>query len=199
MEKRRLRITLLTFLLIALSAYPIFGSYAPAEKDGLKLGNRLQSLDREIEEALSLRMETARKVEEYLYWGGFLGAVNSALTKQEIYQIGKSITNWGKLYGLSPQLITAVIITESSGRPFAVSPKGAVGLMQVMPFWKEKLDIKGDLFSIDTNIMVGCYILSDNIRKWGYKEGILRYYRGGGISDDGYFVKVQNAIGRLAG
>jgi soluble lytic murein transglycosylase-like protein len=34
-----------------------------------------------------------------------------------------------------PQLVLAVIDVESAFDPFAVSYAGAVGLMQVMPFW----------------------------------------------------------------
>ncbi len=39
----------------------------------------------------------------------------------------------GGMYGIDPDLLEAVAIVESSGRPDAVSPKGAVGLMQLMP------------------------------------------------------------------
>ena len=35
-------------------------------------------------------------------------------------------------YGLDPELVTAVVIVESNARPWVVSRKGAVGLMQLM-------------------------------------------------------------------
>ncbi len=39
----------------------------------------------------------------------------------------------GTMYGLDPELLEAVAEVESSGRSDAVSPKGAIGLMQLMP------------------------------------------------------------------
>jgi soluble lytic murein transglycosylase-like protein len=39
----------------------------------------------------------------------------------------------GAMYDLDPELLEAVSEVESSGAPNAVSPKGAIGLMQLMP------------------------------------------------------------------
>src|SRR6516162_11020580 len=39
----------------------------------------------------------------------------------------------GEMYDLDPELLEAVAEVESSGAPNAVSPKGAIGLMQLMP------------------------------------------------------------------
>src|SRR5262244_2884442 len=39
----------------------------------------------------------------------------------------------GAMYDLDPELLEAVAEVESSGTPNAVSPKGAIGLMQLMP------------------------------------------------------------------
>ncbi|MBI1911779.1 MAG: lytic transglycosylase domain-containing protein [Deltaproteobacteria bacterium] len=164
-----------------------------------EISERLKTLDEQLENAKNLRVDALRNMEEALLWGSHLASVNPDLTTQEIYQIGRAIVNYSELYNLSPSLIVAVIKVESHGKLKAVSPRGARGLMQVMPLWRQELGIKDDLFSIDTNIKAGCFILSYNIAKWGYKEGILRYYRGSGPSDDGYFVKVQRAMSGLAG
>lgn len=136
---------------------------------------------------------------DYIYWGAHLQSMNPSLSPGEVYDIGRAIVRYSRAYRLPPGLIVAVIKVESSGRLDAISPKGAVGLMQVMPWWPKELGIKGDLSSVDTNIRIGAQILAENIKKWGHKEGILRYYRGGGLSDDGYFVRVQMAMDGLAG
>ncbi len=61
---------------------------------------------------------------------------------------------------LPPELILAVIETESNFDHFAISVVGAIGLMQVMPFWKKEIGRPDDnLFHIDTNLRYGCTIL----------------------------------------
>jgi len=61
---------------------------------------------------------------------------------------------------IPPGLIMAIIDIESSFNRYAVSYAGAVGLMQVMPFWPEKLGMKRyELTRSAPNIRMGCAIL----------------------------------------
>ena len=62
--------------------------------------------------------------------------------------------------GLPPELILAVIEVESNFDRYAISVVGALGLMQVMPFWLEEIGRPDDnLLHIDTNLRYGCTIL----------------------------------------
>jgi len=61
---------------------------------------------------------------------------------------------------LPPGLVMAVIDVESRFDRWAVSNAGAVGLMQVMPFWPEKLGMhRYELVHVAPNIRMGCAIL----------------------------------------
>ena len=61
---------------------------------------------------------------------------------------------------LPPGLVMALIAVESRFDRWAVSSAGAVGLMQVMPFWPEKLGMqRSELVHVAPNIHMGCAIL----------------------------------------
>ena len=60
---------------------------------------------------------------------------------------------------LPPGLVMAIVDAESSFNRWAVSGAGAVGLMQVMPFWPEQLGMRRyQLVKVVENIRMGCAI-----------------------------------------
>jgi len=62
--------------------------------------------------------------------------------------------------GLQPELVLALIEVESDFDEFAISVSGARGLMQVMPFWLNEINLSDkNLFKIHTNLRMGCTIL----------------------------------------
>lgn len=68
--------------------------------------------------------------------GLILGALelNVYVEKQEYrLEYPALIQQYSREYSLDPYLVAAVIHCESGNRPEAESPKGAVGLMQIMP------------------------------------------------------------------
>ena len=68
--------------------------------------------------------------------------------------------------GLRPELVLALIHAESHFDRFAISPAGAQGMMQIMPFWKAELGRPQDnLTDNATNLRYGCTILSFYLRK----------------------------------
>ncbi len=62
--------------------------------------------------------------------------------------------------GLDPQLVIGVMHHESGFRKYAISPAGARGYMQVMPFWVKLIGLPDQsLFALRTNLRYGCTIL----------------------------------------
>lgn len=81
---------------------------------------------------------------------------------------------------LDPALVLAVIHVESRFDRLAISYAGAVGYMQIMPFWLEELGQKGsNLFRSEVNLRMGCTILRFYLdREAGQVEGALARYNG---------------------
>jgi soluble lytic murein transglycosylase-like protein len=66
---------------------------------------------------------------------------------------------------LPPGLVMGVIEVESRFDRYAVSSAAAVGLMQVMPFWPERMGMRRfELVRIAPNIRMGCAILRFYLR-----------------------------------
>jgi soluble lytic murein transglycosylase-like protein len=77
-----------------------------------------------------------------------------------------------------PQLVLAVIDVESAFDPFAVSSAGAVGLMQVMPFWPRQLGLSNkDLIDVELNVRMGASILAYYLERerGDYRRALARY------------------------
>ena len=73
---------------------------------------------------------------------------------------------------LPPELVLAVIEVESNFDRYAISVAGALGLMQVMPFWRDEIGRPDDnLIRLDTNLRYGCTILKFYLNK---EDGDLR-------------------------
>lgn len=80
-----------------------------------------------------------------------------------------------KRQGLDPALVRAVVAVESAYEPEAVSPKGAIGLMQVIPATAERYGLAPDprrtlaqkLKDPATNVRIGTRYLSDLIERFG--------------------------------
>jgi len=79
---------------------------------------------------------------------------------------------------LPPGLVMAMIDVESRFNRYAVSSAGAVGLMQVMPFWPEQLGMRRfELTHIGPNIRMGCAIFRHylQIENKNVQKALARY------------------------
>jgi soluble lytic murein transglycosylase-like protein len=100
---------------------------------------------------------------KYLRW---LGAMSHKLKARksdwdERREFLQTVWYESRRAGLDTGLVMGLIQVESAFRKFAVSPAGARGYMQVMPFWTRLIG-NGDpssLFHMQTNLRFGCVIL----------------------------------------
>jgi soluble lytic murein transglycosylase-like protein len=101
--------------------------------------------------------------QRYLRWldatsGRLKARLPDGQTRREFLE-----TVWyeAKRAGLEPALVLGLIQVESAFHKYAISPVGAQGYMQVMPFWTRVIG-DGDrfkLFQMQTNLRYGCSIL----------------------------------------
>lgn len=104
---------------------------------------------------------------------------------------------------LDPLLILAVMAIESGLNPFAESPVGAQGLMQVMSkIHHEKFqDMGGTQAALNpvANIRVGSLILKEYVKRGGSVEAGLKTYVGAAAfeTDQGYGSRVMNEYQKL--
>jgi soluble lytic murein transglycosylase-like protein len=121
---------------------------------------------------------------------------------------GKFIRNAAERHSLDPELIKAVIKVESSFNPFAISEKGAKGLMQLMPATAEEMEVEAP-FDAEENIMGGSRYLRQMLNLFdgdlelglaAYNAGPNRVLANGSIPNipetEQYVKKVLRVYGR---
>jgi soluble lytic murein transglycosylase-like protein len=87
-------------------------------------------------------------------------------------------------YNVAPNLIDAVIRQESGGNPCAVSEKGAMGLMQLMPATATQMGASHP-FDVDQNVSAGTRLLADLMQRYhGDLNRVLGAYNAGTVAVD---------------
>jgi soluble lytic murein transglycosylase-like protein len=97
-------------------------------------------------------------------------------------RIGDFVAEASRRFSISPSWIRAVMRVESLGDPLAVSPKGAMGLMQIMPdTWsalRSRYGLGADPYDAHDNIMAGAAYLREMHDRYG-ERGFLAAYNAG--------------------
>ena len=135
----------------------------------------------------------------------------------EIGELSQLIYKYSKRYKFEPGLIISILRVESGFQQDAVSPKGAIGLMQLMPdtagWLAQRIGVQiedtDDVFEPDVNLHLGVYYLN-YLRKLyagDMKKVLVAYNRGPGSVDEviheggelilGYYHKVRRNFARL--
>ena len=150
------------FMLFAALFSP--GAEAQVQVKVLEDGTKLISNENQVQRA---RRTSARLV-----------AVPSA-------QIHRLIDHHARRQGLSPRLVQAVVQVESGYNPRALSNKGAMGLMQLMPQTARELRV-ADPYDPDQNIRGGTTYLRKMMGRFGDLERALAAYNAGPTAVEKY-------------
>jgi soluble lytic murein transglycosylase-like protein len=84
--------------------------------------------------------------------------------------------------GINPSVVRALMKVESGGKSYAISPKGAIGLMQIMPANHKRCGLSSPalLFRDEHNVKCGVQILAEELRaQGGNLTRALEAYNGG--------------------
>jgi soluble lytic murein transglycosylase-like protein len=136
-----------------------------------------QTPDPELREALRVAASAADSFDDRFDAAVWLTDMSRRLERQvsdpdERMRILTRVHHEATIAGLEPELVLAVIETESNFDTYAVSVAGALGLMQIMPFWRDEIGRPDDnLIHLETNLRYGCTILSFYLDK---ENGDLR-------------------------
>jgi membrane-bound lytic murein transglycosylase B len=116
-------------------------------------------------------------------------SANASDAIKPVDPIAASIAEASQRFGIPAPWLRAVIRAESAGDPHAVSPKGAMGLMQIMPeTWaslRHRYGLGPDPFDAHDNILAGAAYLRELHDRYG-APGFLAAYDAGPARYDTY-------------
>lgn len=106
---------------------------------------------------------------------------SSGVSDQRLDQI---VREAAERHDLDPALVKAVISTESGWNPYAVSPKGAMGLMQLIPATAERFGV-GNPYDPAQNVEGGTAYLKELLDRYhgNLRKSLAAYNAGPGAVD----------------
>jgi soluble lytic murein transglycosylase-like protein len=133
---------------------------------------------------LSDRARSGATVHTYAVTGADSVRATVAVPIEKSRAYDHLITEHARRHGVRPELVRAVIQVESAFNPAAVSPKGAMGLMQLMPGTAQLLNV-GNPFDPAQNIRGGVEYLRGLLDRYDQNEelALAAYNAGPGAVD----------------
>lgn len=111
-------------------------------------------------------------------------AASGASNRLSAARLEELVQSTAARHGVNPNLVRAVIETESGGNPSAVSRKGAVGLMQLMPTTALELGVR-NMYSAAENLEAGVRYLHTLLDRYNgdLDRALAAYNAGAGAVD----------------
>ncbi len=115
-----------------------------------------------------------------MLWAGAASAAPPPISEPP--ELTQAVNEASLRFAVPADWIRAVIKVESCGNPNAVSPKGAMGLMQIMPVtWgplRRRYHLGADPFEVHDNVVAGTALLRELYDRFG-ASGFLAAYNAG--------------------
>lgn len=130
----------------------------------------------------------------------YIMGVNPKVQEEDAKKIATSVIKWGAHFNQEPTLLLAIAKVESTFNKYAISPVGAMGVLQVLPRWHidklkdaEKTLGSPEMFKIDSNVYVGAQVIRDCRKRFGAVETALKCYNGSVGMETTYATNVLKA------
>lgn len=145
---------------------------------------------------------SSRAVQVFKPYRTAIAGFNPKLTDRELDMITASILAFSEHYQVDPRLVVALILTESGFRPGATSPKGAMGLGQLMPGTAQGLGV-GNAYDPVQNIEASIRLIRGHLNNYGDLALALSAYNAGGGAVRKYggvppYRETQNYVRRVS-
>lgn len=115
--------------------------------------------------------------------------LRAAESAYESRSVAAYVTEAAQRFAIPEAWIYAVMRVESSGNPNAVSPKGATGLMQIMPatwgYLRARYGLAEDICDPRSNILAGAAYMRELYDRYG-APGFLAAYNAGPVRYEAY-------------
>jgi soluble lytic murein transglycosylase-like protein len=168
-------LALTTLLTCSEPSPPVSRALPPISQAALAVNPRPQEVDPEVAAVID-----------------YLLGHRSGLVGDEIEEVANAIVRGAHRHGFDPNLVLALIHIESRGNNFALSPVGAMGLMQIMPATGEELARRLEipwtgpqiLFDPLVNVQMGIAYLEELKHRYANTTTALAAYNWGPGSID---------------